>query len=77
MTPRPPLPPTQSRTGGRRSPVVLRDECCDHDEPGRFDRDDDAGQLPHTGRSAPNGRATQVGGDFVPDGWDDLGPEAA
>ena len=77
MTPQPPLPPAPSRTGSRQRLVVLRDECCDRDDPGRFGSSDDAGRRPRPGRVESDGRTAQRCVDSVLDGWDDLGPEAA
>jgi len=76
MTPQPPLPPAPSRTGGRQRLVVLRDECCDHDDPCCFGPSDSAGRR-RPGRADTDGRTDQPGIDSVLDGWDDLGPEAA
>lgn len=78
MTPRPPCPPAPSRTARRQSLVVLRDECGDHDDPGRLGPSDDTRQRPRRpGRAEPDGGTAQPGGDFVLDGWDGSGPEAA
>jgi hypothetical protein len=77
MTPRRPSPPAPSRTGDRRTLVVLRGEFQDHDAPGWFDPSADVSHGLHFGKAKPGGRIAQSGGDCAVDGWDDLGPEAA
>lgn len=77
MTAQPPVPLESSRTGGRRCPGGLGDECRYYDEPGWFDGSTDAVQQLHPGRAEHDGRTVQPGGHCVIDGWDDLGPEAA
>ena len=77
MTPRPPCPPTRSRTGGRRTLAAHRDEFHDPYAPGGFDLFDDAVQGSHFAEAEPGGRTAQPPGEGVVDGWDDLEPEAA
>lgn len=77
MTPRRASPSAPCRAGGRQRLVVLRDECCDHDDPGCFGPSDDAGRRPRPGRVESDGRTAQPGIDCVMAGWNDLGPEPA
>jgi len=77
MTPQPPFPPAPSWTGGRQRLVVLRDECCDHDDPDYFGPSDNAERRPRPGRADTDGRTAQPCIDCAVAGWDDIGPEAA
>ncbi len=77
MTPRLHCLPTRSRTGGRRTLAVHRDEFLDPDAPCCSDPFDDGVQGPHVGDAEPAGRTVQPRSDWVVDVWNDLGPEAA